>query len=97
MRGLTGSPRRLVQLVAPEVGRFVARASVASPPVIELETPRRLANSRAVNTAEGGPGGKQRQTLARAPLCGPASGPRVITDSPVSHQMKRTRPVASLC
>ena len=68
MRGLTGSPRRLVQLVAPEVGRFVARASVASPPVIELETPRRLANSRAVNTAEGGPGGKQRQTPARAPF-----------------------------
>ena len=53
-----------MQLVALEVGQFAARASVASSPVIELERPRRLANSRAVNTAEGGPGGKQRQTLA---------------------------------
>ena len=57
-----------MQLVALEVGQFAARASVASSPVIELERPRRLANSRAVNTAEGGPGGKQRQTLARAPF-----------------------------
>src|SRR5215469_13199373 len=67
MRALTGPPRRLVQLVALEVGQFAARASVASSPVIELERPRRLANSRAVNTAEGGPGWKQRQTLACAP------------------------------
>ena len=68
MRALTGPPRRLVQLVALEVGQFAARASVASSPVIELERPRRLANSRAVNTAEVGPVGSSVK-LWHVPMC----------------------------